>query len=91
MTHRPLTHDKCAYRRMGDLGDNIQVVFTSIQGVQVVLEALPVPRQTFSQHDLRNILDPLHQFDQHIAIIRLAGCEPHTAITDHGCRYPVPG
>jgi hypothetical protein len=79
----PRAHHIDAHGGVRQLGGNIHVKISRFQPVEIVGECLPIPGQTFGQHDFGNILHPFHQLHQHIALIRLAGCEADPAIAHH--------
>lgn len=76
---------------MRQLHANIHVELPLRQGIEIVGEALPVPGQTLDHHRVGNILDSLHQVNQPVSVLGLAGGEAHAAISHHDRGHPVPG
>ena len=67
------------------LSRDIGIVGTCGNGIEEIREAVPVPRQSFAQHDFGNVLHALHQVDQHVVLILVAGREADAAIAEqHG-------
>ena len=86
-----LAHHEDTQGRVRHLRDDIEIIGTCLERIEVVLEGLPVPWQAFGEHDLRDVLDTLHELDQHVALLRLARREADTAVADHGRRDAIPG
>ena len=59
-----LAHDVEPHRAVRHLGRDVDVVRVTLDRVEVVGEALPVPLQAFVQRRARDVLDALHQRDQ---------------------------
>ena len=76
---------------MRHLGGDVDIVGTSGDGIEEIREAVPVPRQAFAQHDLGNVFHALHQVDQHVVLVFVAGREAHAAVAEQHGRGPVPG
>ena len=53
------------------------------QGIEIVGEALPVPRHALAHHQLGDVLDAFHDLDQRVAVLRPAGREADAAIAHH--------
>ena len=84
-----LAHDKNAKCGMRDLRRHVDVVFVTFKRVEIIRETRPVPRQPFLHNDFRNVLNPLHQTDQHVVMIRADRCETDTAIAHQDRRHTV--
>ena len=80
-----LAHHIDAQRRVRHLGRDIDVVASLGDGIEIVGEAVPVPRQARGHHDLGDVLHALHQVDQHVVLIVVAGREADAAVAQkHG-------
>ena len=86
-----LAHHEHPQRRMRHLRRDIHVVSARVKCVEEIREALPVPRQTFGQHHLGNVLDTLHQLHQHVALRRLCTARSQPAIAEQRSGHTVPG
>ena len=85
-----LAHHIDAQRGVRHLGRDIDVVATRGDGIEVVGEAVPVPRQALGHHDFGNVLDALHQVDQHVVLVVVAGREADAAVAQQHGRGAVP-
>ncbi len=86
-----VTHHVAAYRPVCDLGPEIERVVAGIEGVEELLEALPVPRDPLGHRRPRDVLDTLHQLDQPLVTIGCGGCEADAAVAHDRRRDAVPG
>ena len=76
-------HDEDAQGRMRHLGREVDVAAALRQGVEIVGEALPVPRHALAHHQLGDVFDAFHDLDQRVAVLRPAGREADAAIAHH--------
>ena len=60
-----------------------------VEGVQVLGEGLPVPRQPVDHHDAGNVLDAGHHVDQHVVVLGAARREADAAVAHHHGRHAV--
>ena len=86
-----LAHHIDAQGGMRHLGGDVDIVGTSGDGIEEIREAVPVPGQAFAQHDLGNVFHALHQIDQHVVLVFVAGREAHATVAEQHGRRPVPG
>ena len=84
-----LAHDENAKCGMRDLRRHVDVVFVTFKRIEIIRETRPVPWQPFLHNDFRNVLNPLHQTDQHVVMIRADWCETDTAIAHQDRRHTV--
>ena len=86
-----LAHHIDPQRGVRHLGGDVGVVAARGDRIEEVGEAVPVPRQAFVQHDLGDVLHALHQVDQHVVLVVVAGREADAAIAEQHGRGAVPG
>ena len=86
-----LAHHIDAQRGVRHLGGDVDVVAAGGDRIEEVREAVPVPRQAFGQHDLGDVLHALHQVDQHVVLVGVAGREADAAIAEQHGGDAVPG
>jgi len=81
-----LPHHMEANGAVGNLGGQVDVERAPAQVVEVLGKAGPGPGQTLVESRARDVLHPLHQLDEPLAILRSAGGEAHAAVAhDDGC------
>ena len=61
-----------------------------IDGVEVLAEGLPTPRNPFVQRGAGDVLDALHQLDELVLGAGAHRCETDTAVPHHDRRHAVP-
>ena len=76
----PIAHDEEAQGAVGDLGGYVDVPWLALEGVEVVGKAFPVPRQPFVEGCPRDVLDALHQLDEHVVVRGAHGREADAAV-----------
>ena len=86
-----LAHHEDAHRRMRHLRREIDVAAPGRQGVEIVGEALPVPRHAFAHHQLGNVLDAFHDLHQRVAVGGPAGREADAAVAHQHRRHAMAG
>ena len=74
---------------MRNLRSNIDVVMPRRKSVEVLRKGTPVPRQPGVEYRPGNVLDSLHEFDQHGAVLGPAGREADAAVAHHGRGHAV--
>ena len=62
-----------------------------LERVEVFREALPLPVDALGQRRAGDVLDPLHQLDQELVLVRPHRRETDAAIAHDRRRHPVPG
>ena len=75
-----IAHDIGAQCGVGHVGAEIHRIFALAQGVEIVGEAFPVPRQPLGERRPGNILDAFEQLDQPIVLVGAGGGETNAAI-----------
>jgi hypothetical protein len=75
---------------VADLGAEVEDVRPPLDGVEVLAEVLPLPRDAFGHRRAGDVLDALHQLDQPLAAVGAGGREPDTAVAHHRGRHAVP-
>jgi hypothetical protein len=75
-----LAHHIDAQRRVRHLGRHVDVVASLGDGIEIIGEGVPVPWQARGHHDLGNILHALHQVDQQVVLMVVAGREANAAV-----------
>ena len=88
---RPLAHHIGAQRRMRHLQSDIERQRRGFHGIHIVGKAFPVPLDAFDKRRTRNIFHALHQADQPVMPLRLAGRKAHAAIAENGGGHAVKG
>jgi hypothetical protein len=86
-----LAHDKDPQGGVRQLGGDVDIQRALVEGVEVLREGLPVPRQTLGHHHLGDVLDPFHQLDQHLMLLGPAGGEADAAVAHDHRGDPVVG
>jgi hypothetical protein len=81
-----ISHHVHAQSSMRHLCCNIEIKPSCSQAGEIIWEALPVPWQTFGQHHLGDILDPFHELNQPMTVVRTARRETDTTVTGEDCR-----
>jgi len=89
--HSAFAHHIDPQRMMGHLGSDIDRARHLLERVQILRERLPVPLQTFGKDDAGDVLHPLHQIDEALAVLRPHRSETHSAVAEHDRRGTVPG
>ena len=84
-----LTHHVHPQRRMRQIGGDVDVALTGVEGVEVLREGFPVPRQAVDHHHTGDVLDAGHHVDQHVVIGGPARCEADATVAHHGGRDAV--
>ena len=80
-----LAHHIEAQGAVRNLCRNIDVVRATLDLVEVLGEALPLPAQTFVQRCARNVFDAFHEFDEPLAIAFSNGSESDATVAhDNG-------
>ncbi len=87
--NRPVAHDINPQRVMADVNGDIDRALPRFEGIHVVGEAVPVPRQTLGQRGAGYVLDPFHQLDQAIMVCVVDRGESNAAIAHHRGRDTV--
>ncbi|OWK28909.1 hypothetical protein SPDO_27450 [Sphingomonas dokdonensis] len=77
-----LSHHIDAQRAVRHLDGDVDVVRQLVDRVHIFAEAFPLPRQPFVQRGAGDVLDPLHQANQRVVILRADGREADAAIAD---------
>ena len=72
------------------LGGEVDVVVPGVEVVEVLGEALPIPRKAFVKCGAGDVLDALHQLDESLAVAGPAWSETHTTVAHHHRCHPVP-
>lgn len=65
----PFAHHVQPQRGVGDLGGDVHVPRSAVQGIEVAGERLPLPVEAFVEDRPRDVLDPLHQLDQPLVVV----------------------
>jgi len=68
---------------MRHLGREVDVATALCQGIEILWEALPVPRHALAHHQLGDVFDALHDLDEGVAVLWPAGREAYAAIAHH--------
>ena len=84
-----LAHHEHPQRAVRQLRAHVDVVRHPLDRVEVLREARPRPRQPLVQRRARDVLDALHQLDQHPVVRRLHRREPDPAVAEHRRRHAV--
>ena len=86
----PVAEDVGAHRAVRHVGSDIDGAGQALQLVEIFGEGFPVPADPFGQCGAGNILDPLHQADQPIVLVRFRRREADAAIAHDNGRDAVP-
>ncbi len=71
---------------MGDIGADVHVILTRAQEIEKFGEGFPFPGNPLRHHHAGDILNPFHQTDEVVMIVRSAGRETDAAVAhDRGC------
>ncbi len=84
-----VAHHVVAQGDVGDLGADVDAV-GRVDGVEVVAERLPTPRDAFVQRGPGDVLDGLHEGDELALRARPHRREPDAAVAHHDRRDAVP-
>ena len=76
---------------MRQIGGDIDIASSRLQGIEVFGERLPVPRQPVDHHDAGDVLDTGHHVHEHVVIGGPAGGEADAAVAHHRRRHTVGG
>ncbi len=85
-----LAHGVDPDRAVADHAANVDALGPTLDRVQVLAVARPVPGQTLHDRIGRDVLDRLHHLGQLLAVARLARREGDPAIAQHHRGHPVP-
>jgi hypothetical protein len=77
------THHVDAHRGVRDLGCEVDVAAALCEEVEVFGKRLPRPGNAFGHHRVGDVLDPLHQLDEQLPVLRTARREADGAIAHH--------
>ena len=86
-----LAHHEDAHRRVRHLRREVDVAAPRRQRVEIIGEALPVPRHALAHHQLGDVFHALHDLDQRVAVLGPAGREAHAAIAHQHRRHAMAG
>src|SRR5204862_5208207 len=86
-----LTHHEQPDGAVTHLGGEVDVVWTPFEGVEVLRDAPPVPRQTFVQRGAGDVFDTLHQLDQLPMVGRPHRREADPTVAHDDRRHAVTG
>jgi len=75
---------------MRHLGGEVDVATPLSQCLEILGEALPVPRHAFAHDEFGDVLDALHDLDQGVAVLRPAGRKTDAAIAHQHGGHAVP-
>ena len=84
-----LAHHIDAKRRMRQLRGEIDIALPLLYRVEILGKSFPIPRHAFGHHNFGNILDPFHQPDEQVTVIRFHRGESDAAIAHHDGRDAV--
>ncbi len=84
-----LAHHIHPQRRVRQVGRDVDVPPSRLQGVQVFGEGLPGPGQAVGHHHPGDVLDTGHHVDQHVVVLLAARREPDAAVAHHHRGHPV--
>ena len=85
-----VTHHVNAQRMMRDLRGHVDRPRQPFERIEKIGEALPIPFQAFGEHRTGNVLDPLHQIYEGIAMIWPHWGEADAAIAKQNGRDAMP-
>ena len=88
---RAVAHHIDAQRVVWNLCRYIDRARHPLEGVEEIGKALPIPFEALGEDRARNVLDPLHQIDQRVAMLGPHRCEPDPAIAEEDGGDPMPG
>ena len=84
-----LAHHVDPQRRVRQVGGHVDVAGACVEGVEVLRERLPVPRQPVGHHDAGDVLDAGHHVDEHVVVGPPARGEADAAVAHHRGRDAV--
>ena len=85
-----LAHYVGPHRAVGDLRPDVDGEAAPRQNVEVLGEALPLPRDAFGQRRAGDVLDAFHQADEPVMAVGARRCEADAAVPGDDGRHPVP-
>ena len=88
---RAVAHHIDSHRGVRQQGAEVDVVFATLQGGQILGERLPAPIQAFVQARAGQVLDAFHQRDNRVLGVLADRGETDAAIAHHHGRDAVPG
>lgn len=80
MAQRAVTHDEEAQRPVGDVRAHVHCIFPLSDPVEIIGEALPVPFESFVEHDLWNPLHARHEVNDLFTVARVNGRNSDAAV-----------
>ena len=86
-----LAHHIDPQRRVRQLGGDVDVELARIECIEIFGEGFPVPGQALDHDHLGHVFNALHELDQDLALIGLAGRKPDAAIAHHHRGHAVAG
>ena len=84
-----LAHHVDPQRRVRQIRRDVDVPLARIEGVHVLREGLPVPRQAVGHHHTGDVFDAGHHVDQHVVVFLAARREADAAVAHHHGGHPV--
>ena len=85
-----IAHHEQAQRIVRHVDPEVDVMGDSVQGVEILAEAVPAPFQALVQSRAGDVLHPLHQLDEGVMVRIANGSEPHAAVSHHRAGYSQP-
>ena len=87
---RAVTHHIDAQRMVRDLRRDIDRARHAFERVEKIGKALPIPLEAFGQYRAGDVLDPFHQIDQRVTVVRPDRRKADAAIAEQDRRHAVP-
>jgi two-component system, NarL family, sensor kinase len=75
---------------VGKLRSEIDVAGSSVEIVEILREALPLPAESFMEGGSRDVFDAFHELDEAFTVFRDHRSEAHAAVAHHNGGHPVP-
>ena len=85
-----LAHDVGPHRAVGDLRADVDGEAATVQSVEILGEALPVPRHALGQGGPGDVLDPFHEPDEPVVAVGTGRREADAAVAGDDGRHAVP-